>query len=73
MTEMSQFPVSIDALPGVRGCPYLPMEVRVGRSTTQLGNPEYTGTAAGITCIIHSRDENNIFHLFQVRSHHSGL
>ena len=59
--EISQFPVSIDTIPYVRGCPCLPMKVRVGRSTTQLGNPEYTRIAAGITCITHFREDDNFF------------
>jgi len=39
MTEMSQLPVSFDAVPDIQGCPCLLTEVGVGIASTKPGNP----------------------------------
>jgi len=51
MTEMSQLPVSSDAVPDIQGCPCLLREVGVDSVAIQLGTPENVGIAIGIVTI----------------------
>jgi len=51
MTEMSQLPVSSDAVPDIQACPCLLMKVGVDSVAIQLGTPENVGIALGIVTI----------------------
>ena len=49
--EISQVPVSFDAIPDAQGCPCVSMEVHMVRSTFLLVNSENIGIATGIDYI----------------------
>jgi len=51
MCEISQLPVSFDAVPDRQGCPCVPREVGVDSVSIQLGTPENMGIAIRIVTI----------------------
>jgi len=51
MCEISQLPVSFDAVPDRHGCPCMPTEVGVDSVSNQLGTPENMGIAIRIVTI----------------------
>ena len=50
-SEVSQVPVSFDAIPDAQGCPCLPMEVRSVSVSIQVGGPENIRNPFGIVKI----------------------
>jgi len=47
MCDISQLPVSFDAVPDRQGCPCMPTEVGVENVSMQLGSPENVEITAG--------------------------
>jgi len=55
--EISQVPISIDAVPDVEGCPCLPAEVHSVIISIQVDSPENIGNPFGIVKISQSTSE----------------